>query len=289
MLLDYLVIGHVTRDLKGSSFELGGTATYAARTAQALGCRVGVCTSTGAGVDLRESLEGVLVARIPAPRSTTFENVYTRGGRRQVIHDVAAPLRPEMLPCDWRARLVHIGPVARECDPALVSSLGETFVGVTPQGWMRQWNGAGHVRRSRWEEAEQVLPYADAVVLSEEDVGGNRSMAAEYARQTSCLALTQGPSGCIVYADGDVRRFPAPRVDRVDSTGAGDIFAASFFYALQQGHGAWAAARFANCVASRSVTRLGLLGTPHRHEVSRCRRTALRRDETRDAHHLRAG
>ena len=275
MLLDYLVIGHVTRDLDGSSSRIGGTAAYAARTARALGCRVGVITSAGAGMDLRQSLSDVLITRLLAPTSTTFENIYTEAGRQQVIHNVARPLGFEALPHDWRARLVHVGPVAQECDPALVSGLGEAFVGVTPQGWMRQWDEDGYVSRSRWEEAELVLPYADAVVLSEEDVRGDRSVVTEYAQKTRCLALTQGAAGCTVYAAGQVRHFPAPTVQEVDPTGAGDVFAASLFYALQRGQDAWAAARFANCVAARSVTRHGIFAAPNPQEVDYCRRVAF--------------
>lgn len=286
--LDYVVIGHTTRDLKKRSSAVGGTATYAARTAQRLGYRVGVITSAGADLDLSESLGDVLIARFPAAETTTFENIYTNGQREQVVHATAETLVPAAVPEDWRAAIVHIGPVARECDPALVDAFGEAFVGVTPQGWMRQWGGRGRVSRGPWREADQVLPRADAVVLSDEDIGSNRSLAAEYAFQTRVLALTQGAAGCIVYAGGEVRHFAPQTVVEVDSTGAGDVFAASFFCALQCGHDPWAAARFANCIAAQSVTRLGLSGTPNRGEVARCKQATLG-DEVGDAHRLRAG
>ncbi len=288
LLLDYLVIGHATRDQKGDSSALGGTVAYAARTARALGCRAGVVTSAGSDLTWGQSLAGVWIERHLAPTSTVFENVYTETGRRQMIHDVAGPLGPSAVPDEWQASLIHIGPVAQECDPALASSLGEAFIGVTPQGWMRQWDDAGHISHRPWREARQVLPHVDAVVLSEEDVQRDWSLVAQYACQTLCLALTQGAAGCTIYAQGDVRRFPAPNVNDVDPTGAGDVFAASLFYALQRGHDAWSAARFANCIAARSVTRTGLSGTPHREEVAYCKRVALRGDES-DAHHLRTG
>jgi sugar/nucleoside kinase (ribokinase family) len=229
-----------------------------------------------------------MVVRAQARTSTTFENIYTEGGRRQMIRGVAGPLRPEAVPRDWQARLVHIGPVARECDPELARSFGPAFIGVTPQGWMRRWNDAGVVDHRPWEEAGQVLAHADAVVLSEEDVRGDRKVVTAYAHRTPCVALTEGAAGCTVYAGGEVRRFPAPDVDEVDSTGAGDVFAACFFYALQRGRDAWAAARFANCIAARSVTRPGLFGTPRREEVAHCRRATLR-GEKNDVDHLRAG
>jgi sugar/nucleoside kinase (ribokinase family) len=294
--LDYLVIGHATRDLRGGSFSVGGTATYAARTAEALGCRVGVITSTDADLDLDQALPDALIVRYPAPTTTTFENIVTDGKRQQVIHHVAQALVPSMAPDDWRADIVHIGPVAQECHPTLMSAFGRAFVGVTPQGWMRQWDRTGKVRPCRWEESEHVLPRADAVVLSLEDLSGNWGLAAEYAGQTRLLALTQGAEGCTIYADGETRHFPGLDVEEEDSTGAGDVFAASFFCALHRGRDPWTAARFANCVAAQSVTRAGLSGTPSAQEAARCRQAALGaysakplEDGKGNAHHLRAG
>ena len=286
--LDYVVVGHATRDLKDDSFEVGGTASYAARTAATLGCRVGVVTSTGIDLDLANALGEALIAHLPASETTTFENISINGQRRQVIHTTARTLVPTLIPKTWRAAIAHIGPVARECDPTLTGAFGDAFVGVTPQGWMREWDETGRVTRRRWVEAQDVLPGADAVVLSKEDVGGDMGLAADYAAQTRVLALTQGPAGCTVFAGTDVRHVPPPSVVEGDATGAGDIFAAVFFYALERGHGPWAAARFANCVAARSVTRPGLSGTPRRDEVTRCRQSILG-DEVGRAHRLRTG
>ena len=276
--LDYLVVGHVTRDLVDGAFTIGGTASYAARTARALGCRVGVVTSADPDLDLSHALDGVLIARFPAAVTTTFENVYTAEGRRQVMHGLAETLTPTAVPTDWRATIVHVGPVARECAPTLVDALGNSFVGVTPQGWMRRWDRAGRVSGSRWEEAEPWLARADAVVLSEEDVAGDESLVAQYAAQTRVLVVTQGVAGCTVYTDGHARCFPAPTVEEADPTGAGDVFAAAFFVWLQRGHDSWRAARFANCVAARSVTRVGLASTPSLREIANCERALVKRE-----------
>lgn len=284
--LDYMVIGHITRDLADRDISVGGTAFYAAQTARALGCRVGVITSTGPELDLGEPLKGVLVTRFPAPATTTFENTYIDERRQQVIRGIAQPLLPAMVPKDWHAPLVHIGPVAQECHPALGSLFEQAFVGVTPQGWMRQWDASGRVSRCRWREADKVLARADAVVLSEEDIGGHSPLAAEYAARTAVLALTRGAAGCRVYKGREVREFDSPAVVEVDPTGAGDIFAASFFYALQLGHDPWAAARFANSLAAQSVTRRGLSSVPDAEEVARSRKVLVE-DEARDADYLR--
>lgn len=276
LVLDYLVIGHVTRDLGTAADGLGGTAAYAARTALALGCRTGIVTSAPADLDLEERLKHAEVARRTASTPTTFENIYQQAGRHQILRSVAKSLGPEAVPEDWQASLVHIGPVARECDPSLSTRFPGAFVGVTPQGWMRQWDRCGHVRRRLWKEAEQILPHADAVVLSDEDVAEDRSLVLDYARQTRCLVLTQGAEGCTIYAAGEVSHLPAPAVEEVDPTGAGDVFAACLFFAMQRGHPPQAAARFACCCAALSVTRPGLLGAPLPDEIVHCRQAVLR-------------
>ena len=56
----------------------------------------------------------------------------------------------------------------------------------------------------------------------------------------------------------------------VDPTGAGDIFAAAFFFAAARGYSVHAASSFASCLASRSVTRTGLASIPTRTEVRHC-------------------
>jgi sugar/nucleoside kinase (ribokinase family) len=268
--LDYLAIGHVTCDLVGGDCTVGGTVSYAARTAQALGCRTGIVTSAGPDLDLSRGLDNIAIACIPAAATTTFENIYTADDRRQMLHTVAQILTPETLPADWRAAIVHLGPVARECDPALATAFGNAFVGLTPQGWMRCWDMAGHVNRCRWEREEALLARADAVVLSEEDVAGDMALVARYAAQTRLLIVTQGALGCTVHARGRSRHFAAPVVHEVDPTGSGDVFAAAFFVWLYRKGDPWEAARFANCVAARSVTRKGLSGTPTPEEIARC-------------------
>ena len=268
--LDYLVIGHVTRDLIDGHFTIGGTVSYAARTALALGCRVGIVTSAEADLDLA-ALDGVLIARHSAAATTTFKNIYTSTGRRQMLHGLAAPLSREMVPADWQPDIVHLGPVARECAPSLVDAFGEAFIGVTPQGWMRRWDEAGQVSGGSWESAEPILARADAVVLSEEDVAGDRVLISRYAALTQLLVVTQGREGCTVHTGGESRHFPAPPMREVDPTGAGDIFAAAFFYCYRRREDPWEAARFANCIAAYSVTRAGLDGTPRPEEVARCR------------------
>lgn len=270
--LDYLAIGHVTRDLINGDFTIGGTVSYAGRTARALGCRAGVITSVHPDLDLNGVLGDLMITRFPAAATTTFENIYSTAGRRQMLYSVAETLVPAMVPPHWQTAIVHLGPVARECDPALVNAFGDTFVGLTPQGWMRRWDQSGHVHPCRWEKADELLARADAVVLSEEDLAGDEALVDLYAAQTRLLVVTQAALGCTVYVAGQQRHFPAPAVHEVDPTGVGDIFATVFFVWLQRYGDPWMAARFANRVAAQSVTRVGLSGTPSVDDITCCER-----------------
>lgn len=270
--LDYLVIGHVTRDrLPDGRFTIGGTVAYAARTAQALGCRVGVLTSATDDLNLSQAFEGISLSCVPSPVMTTFENRYTSSGRQQTVESVATRLSGSMLPPDWRqATIIHLGPVAQEVAPTLADQISPAFLGVTPQGWMRRWDEHGQVYPTAWENGKSLLRRADAVVLSEEDVGGDERLLSDWAMQAKVLVVTRGARGCTVYADGVRTDLAAWPVVEVDSTGAGDIFAAVFFVLLQRNGDPWEAARRANCVAALSVTRRGLNSTPSVEEAIRC-------------------
>jgi len=268
--LDYLVVGHVTRDLVGDSFTLGGTVTYSSHTARALGTRVGVVTSTDAELDLSGVFNGIALARSESADTTTFENVYRDGRRRQIIHSHANILTPDMIPANWRPAIVHVGPIARECDISLSDAFDSAFLGVTPQGWMRRWDADGQVFYGEWEDADKWLAQADAVVLSDEDVCDNKDLIMSYASRTRLLVVTHGVVGYTIYYEGNSEDFEAEDVTQVDPTGAGDIFATLFFVALNRGNDPWLAARFANCVAACSVTRPGLRGVPGPEEIARC-------------------
>lgn len=265
--VDYLVIGHLTRDLSDEGPRLGGTAAYAALTAKALGLRVGIVTSWAADLPLGP-LASIPIASYPSDRSTTFMNRYEEEERQQEVHSVAGPLSLYMIPEPWRtAKIVHLGPVAQEVDPSLVRNFSSALLGVTPQGWLRAWSVSGKVSLAEWPEASFVLGIAGAAIVSLEDVEGSEDRIEELASYSRILVVTEASAGARVYWHGDVRRFPASEVEEVDSTGAGDIFAASFLTRLYTTRDPWEAARFATLLSAASVTRPGLSGIPTEEEI----------------------
>jgi sugar/nucleoside kinase (ribokinase family) len=268
--VDYLVIGHISCDLTSNGPRLGGTATYAALTARALGLRVGIVTSWGWEVS-SNILDGIQIASVTAEHSTTFENVYSSNNRRQILHNVAPDILIDYVPQIWRnASIVHVGPIAGEGKSVLDEGFGASILGVTPQGWMRTWDDGGNVHNCIWSEASHALSKVNAAVISIQDVNGDEQQIDLMAEKCAVLAVTEGAAGARLYWNGDLRRFRALPVEEVDPTGAGDIFAAAFFWRLLTTHDPWAAARFATHLASFSVTRRGLEGIPTREEIQTC-------------------
>ncbi|GAA0225100.1 ribokinase [Saccharothrix mutabilis subsp. mutabilis] len=69
--------------------------------------------------------------------------------------------------------------------------------------------------------------------------------------------VTLGGRGAAVVTPEGVVEVPAPAVDVVDTTGAGDAFAGALAFGLSRGDSLVQAARFATRVAATSVTRAG--------------------------------
>ena len=276
MTVDFLAIGHITHDRAPEGIRLGGTVSYAAVASQRLGRRPGILTRgslNGCAVDLHqpqpnEDLAEIQIHLLKSPVSTTFTNIYHDGRRIQVIEAVADPILPAELPAAWRhVPVVLLGPIARELPAAWAAAFPDSLVGVSAQGWMRAWDTAGHVRPERWQDSASFLEHADVLFLSRDDVGGDDAYIAGLATQVPLMVVTDGWRGATIYHDGSSRSVPPRPAHEVDPTGAGDVFAASFLIRLAETGDPYAAARFANVVASFSVEGIGMATIPRRSQV----------------------
>jgi sugar/nucleoside kinase (ribokinase family) len=266
--VDYLAIGHITRDITPLGEIPGGTVFYSALTARALGLRVGVVTACAANYPL-PVLDGITFHAQLGETTTTFENIYRPDGRVQVLHEIADSIDLSAIPETWRnTSIVHIAPVAHEVDPSLARYFSENLVCITPQGFMRGWDQVGHISVSEWPEAAYVLENSAAAVFSINDINGDETRIEEMLRSIRILAVTEGAEGVCIYWNGDVRRFLPPKVTEIDSTGAGDIFAACFFSRYNATRDPWEAGRFAVQLAAYSVTRRGIESIPTTEEIN---------------------
>jgi len=281
--INFLAIGHITHDLTPDGFRFGGTVSFASVTARRLGWQPGILTRvTPEGllqgpaptepVDViapdGSPLAGTPIHLLPSATSTTFTNIYRDGVRTQVVAELAEPVMPADLPAAWTdVPVVLLGPLVKDVPASWTAVFPRALLGVTPQGWMRRWDAAGHVSPTRWENAASFLHRADVAVLSREDVGGDDDYIADLARLARLLVITDGWHGATIYMDGASQRVPPRSTSEVDPTGAGDVFATSFLLRLAETGDPLVAARFANVTASMSVEAPGMDSIPYRDRV----------------------
>ena len=143
-----------------------------------------------------------------------------------------------------------------------MSHVSSPTIGVSPQGWMRQWDEQGHVSAREWEDAPEVLAHADAVIMSEEDISPFPEVLDEYVKLAKAVVLTRGERGATLFHNGQAVDFPAFPTRAVDPTGAGDVFALAFLRELHRTGDLHKASIFANCTASFVVEKPGTEGIP---------------------------
>jgi hypothetical protein len=269
---EYLLIGHVAHDETPQGPKLGGTVSYAGAAADALNAQIAIVTSA----QKSEVVLGALPPRIQvhlieAPESTVFVNTYIGNVRCQLLRRRAAALSLKDITNGWRnTPIVHLAPLDDEVDPQLAQAFPGSLLAATPQGWMRGWDAQGVVRPKPWIDAEAILPFLNVTVFSEEDIQLDEALEAHYASLAPLLVVTRAAKGCTVYQRGEMPiDIPAPIVEVVDATGAGDVFTGIFLVTLYRTANIPYAAEVATQLASISVTRVGLEGTPTPAEIAR--------------------
>jgi ribokinase len=105
--------------------------------------------------------------------------------------------------------------------------------------------------------------------------GGGSDLVAEASERALALAgdrsviVTLGEHGALVVERGEATSVSAPRVDAIDTTGAGDAFCGSLASELLRGRALLDATRVAVQVGALATTRRGALsGLPRRSEIA---------------------
>jgi sugar/nucleoside kinase (ribokinase family) len=273
-----LVAGAASRDVVTDDprgWRLGGAAAYGALVLARLGIRVraaiGVDGAAGRALELDHlRAAGVELHLVQLGSGPVFENLESRGGRRQRCLATSDTVRLNRLPSHWVDDLdaVLLGPVAGELDDAW-SSLRAPLVALGWQGLLRELRAGADVVR--------LPPRPGALLRAATLVGASRDDFEPGTTATSLLSLL-GPEATLALTDGEAggrllqaradgrpvsaRHYPAIPSDRtVDPTGAGDVFLAALLAArLQPSLGG--ASHLAAAAASLAVEAPGLAGVP---------------------------
>jgi sugar/nucleoside kinase (ribokinase family) len=267
----FLVVGHVTVDQFRGQEVPGGTATYAALAAHALGWEAGVLTCAGPDFDPARELPGVGAFVRRSPVTTRFSTRYDDdGARTQVLSARAEDVDLTPLPEEWRRPdVLLLGPVAGEVPGGLALAFEAGLVGATAQGWLRAVDVDGRVEPREWRDPGHDLAGVHALFLSEQDLPRAGARAADFLAQVPLVALTRGWEGLRLFTREAVHEVPALPREEVDPTGAGDVFAAAFLLRYHENGDALAAAAFGACAASCVVEGIGPSTLGDRAEVER--------------------
>jgi ribokinase len=126
----------------------------------------------------------------------------------------------------------------------------------------------------------ELLRQVDILTPNETEAGmisGMRVTNMETAKKAAAIirdkgvknvVVTMGKQGAVVCDQNGCLLSPAPKVEAIDTTAAGDVFNGALAVALSEGKTLEAAARFACEAAAISVTRLGAQSSiPYRNEI----------------------
>ncbi len=186
-----------------------------------------MCTFLGAGAELDESY--VDEALIASSAVTYLEGyVWDPPAAKKAVRRAAA--------------------VAHQADQRVALTLSDPFC----------------VERHREEFLELIEGHVDILFANEHEI----TMLYEVDTFDEALhrvrghceiaALTRGPHGSVVVAGDDVHVIDAhPVVEVVDTTGAGDLYAAGFLYGLTHGHPLATCGRLASLAAAEVISHLG--------------------------------
>ena len=256
MTATFLAIGHFCYDVTPNGYMLGGSAAYSAITARNLGFKARVITAVGVNFDRRiPLLDGIEITYQESCNTTIFDNRYSENGQRQQsILSLGAKLKPQHITGDCcEAEIAYLCPIADEVDPDCIHSFSGSLIGVTPQGWMRHRKNDSRTIAKRWGSAASILPYADVLILSDEDLGTYPAELEKYIELTKIVVLTKGKRGATLYENGRVLDSNAYPANEIDPTGAGDVFAAAFLIKYYETQLPQKALNFAHCAASFAV------------------------------------
>jgi len=108
-----------------------------------------------------------------------------------------------------------------------------------------------------------IHQYVSILILNEAEAKyltgcvSEREMLDSLLSMADIIAVTKGGKGSIIARQNEIYEIKAKQVKVVDTTGAGDAYAAGFIYGLSQGYEVKAAGEFASRVATSAIGHFG--------------------------------
>ena len=293
--LDVVAVGHALVDIRiivdrlpgpdeeaairEESRGAGGSAVNVAIDAARLGGRSGIVAKIGFDQfgrivyeELWRNKVDLRGLRISAQGETGFSIVViTRGGDIAIYghKGVADDLEPGEVDADLisDAKTVHIASLRLDTSIKAAQLAKQSNAIVS-------WDPGRRLAQLGLEKLSPLLHYVDIVFLNQIEAKAMTGKEPLEAAKTisgygpSHVVVKMGEKGALYYgAEGQkhIEPYPAPRV--VDTTGAGDAFAAATLLKIAKGENILEALQYASLVAALKVSRLGSHNVPVEREI----------------------
>lgn len=203
-------------------------------------------------------------------QSGGFELIYTdtMGSRTLNILGDAGKINTfpqELASSDW----ILFGPILMEIDLEYIKhikDISKAKIFVDPQGLIR-FHSKGTIFHKKSKDIEEIASLSDVFkpnemecqVLTGIDPRKDYKTPAKIIKSwgPKIVIITLAEMGSVIYDGSDFFVIPPCETDVLDSTGAGDTYAAGVLYSLIHGNGLFEAGCFAGCVASIMIEHCG--------------------------------
>ncbi|MET1101569.1 MAG: carbohydrate kinase family protein [Pyrodictiaceae archaeon] len=283
VLVDRLPRADEEAEIHTLSYGAGGSAANTANAIIRLGHTAAVIAKIGMdnmGKLLHEELSlkriGLEGLRIDSESNTGFSLVIVDStGNIMILGNkgAAEKLRPDELDKKLiaSAKIIHIASLRLDTSLEAARTAKESQVLVT-------WDPGRRLARRGLNDSliQELLKYVDYVLLNREeayfmtglrDVNAAAKKILEKSKANAVIVKLGAEGALLVTRNNKERHLPAYKVKPVDTTGAGDAFAAGFIVGLLEGKSLEEAAELGNATAAIKVTRLGAQSHPLREEV----------------------
>jgi sugar/nucleoside kinase (ribokinase family) len=258
--------------------EAGGAGNFLIAGAR-LGMRMGALGTLGTDAfgDAVQSIlraEGVdLSGVVRAPGSTTTPVLVLIDEQRQHVYIGGKQQGPSLMLTDaWRTQIAQAHALYISgftlLEPQMTAVVQPLLTYAQQQGVPVFFDPGPFGAEIAWAQRSAVLATSRVLLLTESEIALFVS-GSPYAEQPNELwrsflqnaerqiCIKRGGQGCRIMTQGQTSEHPGFAVAVLDTTAAGDTFAAAYIYAYLQGWAAAQIATFANAVGAAKVQKIG--------------------------------
>ena len=234
-MIDYCMVGHVPIDKLAAKQQPGGSVLFGGYLASCLGFKCGVVTASDVHFPYAEYSDVEWSIQFSA-KTTMQEHLYIDGARVSKGIQKSDPILPTSIGKSLRnAKVVMLAPVEDEIHPDLIDLFSSPWIGLTPQGWFREYDAEGRMKfkKSAFDKLPKKIKL---IVVSRDDIVSDPQAWEWIKKSTEIAVCTMGKEGYILAYGGKEKQYaPLEVMKEVDPTGSGDIFATSLLLLLSKG------------------------------------------------------